>query len=330
MVVQQHRSGGGARAVCALAAMGVMAAAAGCSGGGGDRAAADDRAGPGAVEAVRQAAAVLTGADAGDASSARVTGKPGGKDGAEGSPAQAGARAGAGTRAGAGRKAGAGTTAKVNTSMETAAGGTRVTIRGRGTYDFRSRSGRLKVVLPQDAVGKEEHLPITELLAPGALYMMNRGAGVPKDKWVRIDTTALADGNLVTGGATDPMAAAELLLGARAVTYLGESDLAGVTVRHYRGTTDIGRAARQVPAASRGALTAAAKGFRTDTVPFDAYLDEQGRLRKVRHRFSFANEGPAVEVVSTTLLYGFGGPVSVKIPAGRDIYTGEIRQGQQP
>ncbi|MGN5635438.1 hypothetical protein [Streptomyces sp. AC154] len=330
MVVQQHRSGGGARAVCALAAMGVMAAAAGCSGGGGDRAAADDRSGPGAVEAVRQAAAVLTGTDAEGASPARVTGKPAVTGGAEDPSAHAGARPDAGTKSGAGAESGAGTTAKVSTSMETAAGGTRVTIRGRGTYDFRSRSGRLKVVLPQDAVGKEEHLPITELLAPGALYMMNRGAGVPKDKWVRIDTTALADGNLVTGGATDPVAAAELLLGARAVTYLGESDLAGVTVRHYRGTTDIGRAARQAPAASRGALTAAAKGFRTDTVPFDAYLDEQGRLRKVRHRFSFANEGPAVEVVSTTLLYGFGVPVSVKIPAGRDIYTGEIRQGQQP
>ncbi|MFG2600347.1 hypothetical protein [Streptomyces sp. NPDC048462] len=300
MVVQQHRSGGGARAVCALAAMGVMAAAAGCSGGGGDRAAADDRAGPGAVEAVRRAASVLTGTDPGNASPR------------------------------APRTSGPGTTAKVSTSMETAAGGTRVTIRGRGTYDFRSRSGRLRVVLPQDAVGKEEHLPITELLTPGALYMMNRGAGVPKDKWVRIDTTSLADGNLVTGGATDPMAAAELLLGARDVTYLGESDLAGVTVRHYRGTTDIGRAARQAPAPSRGALAAAAKGFRTDTVPFDAYLDEQGRLRKVRHRFSFANEGPAVEVVSTTLLYGFGSPVSVPLPAGRDIYTGEIRQGQQP
>lgn len=312
--------------MCALAAMGVMAAAAGCSGGGGDRAAADDRSGPGAVEAVRQAAAVLTGTDADGASPARANGKPGVTRGAEGTPTQAGA--GAGAKPGVTTKSG--TTAKVSTSMETAAGGTRVTIRGRGTYDFRSRSGRLKVVLPQDAVGKEEHLPITELLAPGALYMMNRGAGVPKDKWVRIDTTALADGNLVTGGATDPVAAAELLLGARAVTYLGESDLAGVTVRHYRGTTDIGRAARQVPAASRGALTAAAKGFRTDTVPFDAYLDEQGRLRKVRHRFSFANEGPAVEVVSTTLLYGFGVPVSVKIPAGRDIYTGEIRQGQQP
>ncbi len=227
---------------------------------------------------------------------------------------------------GAGPAAGS---AEVVTSMETAAGGTRVTIRGKGTYDFRTQSGLLKVVLPQDAAGEDEHRPITELLAPGALYMMNRGAGVPADKWVRIDTTALADGNLVTGGVTDPMAAAELLGGARTVTYVGETDLAGVTVRHYRGTADIARAARRASAASRGALTAAAKGFRTDTVPFDAYLDEQGRLRKVRHRFSFANEGQAREVVSTTLLYGFGVAVSVPLPDAGDIYTGEIEQGRR-
>lgn len=156
--------------------------------------------------------------------------------------------------------------------------------------------------------------------------MRNRGAGVPADKWVRVDTTTLADGNLVTGGVTDPMAAAELLRGARRVTYVGRTVLAGVPVRHYRGTAEIGLAARGAGPGSRGALTAAAKGFRTDTVPFDAYLDDQGRLRKVRHRFSFANEGPPVEVVSTTLLFGFGAPVSVRLPDGRDIYTGRIRQ----
>ncbi|MFJ7491255.1 hypothetical protein ACIQZB_08350 [Streptomyces sp. NPDC097727] len=294
MVVQQHRSGGGARAVCALAVVGVMAATAGCSGGGGggDRAMADERGGADSLDAVHRAAAMLAG-------TVRGTGT--------------GAVTGAGS-------------AEVRTSMETAAGGTRVTIRGWGTYDFRNQVGRLKVVLPEDAAGEDEHRPITELLAPGALYMMNRGAGVPADKWVRIDTTTLEDGNLVTGGATDPMAAAELLRGARQVTYVGRTELAGVAVRHYRGISDIGRAAREASPKSRGALAAAAKGFHTDTVPFDAYLDEQGRLRKVRHRFSFANEGPAVEVVSTTLLYGFGVPVSVRLPDGRDIYTGKIQQ----
>ena len=66
--------------------------------------------------------------------------------------------------------------------------------------------------------------------------MKNRGAGVPADKWVRVDTADLSDGNLVTGGATDPYAAAALLRGTRTATYVGRTELAGTHVRHYRGT----------------------------------------------------------------------------------------------
>ncbi|MEK9522226.1 hypothetical protein ACIOMM_33250 [Streptomyces sp. NPDC087908] len=216
-------------------------------------------------------------------------------------------------------------TSKASTSMEMAAGGTRVTIRGEGGYDFRRRTGRLQVVLPKDPAGTSEHRPITELLTPGALYMKNRGAGVPADKWVRVDTTTLDDGNLVTGGATDPAAAAELLRGARQVVYVGETELAGVKVGHYRGVADIAYAARIAVPQLRGALAAAAKGFTTDTVPFDAYLDGEGRLRKVRHQFSFSNQGRTVAVASTTLLYGFGVPVTVTLPDRRDIYAGKIK-----
>lgn len=75
----------------------------------------------------------------------------------------------------------------------------------------------------------------------------------------------------------------------------------------------------------RGALAAAAKGFAKDTVPFDAYLDGEGRLRKVRHQFSFSNQGRTVAVASTTLLYGFGVPVEVTLPDRRDIYAGKIK-----
>ncbi|MFD3540150.1 hypothetical protein ACFWUQ_11705 [Streptomyces sp. NPDC058662] len=215
--------------------------------------------------------------------------------------------------------------ARARTAMEMATGGTRVTIRGEGGVDFKTRMGQLLVMLPADVTGKPGHRPITELLAPGALYMKNRGAGVPADKWVRVDTTTLADGNLVTGGATDPMTAAELLRGAQEVVYVGETEVAGTKVRHYRGTTDIGRAARSASAEVRGALEAAAKGFSTDTVPFDAYLDEQGRLRKVRHRFTYVNNG-VIDVSSTTLLYGFGTPVTVVLPPSGDIFAGKIAE----
>ncbi|MEU6283195.1 hypothetical protein [Streptomyces sp. NPDC047028] len=227
--------------------------------------------------------------------------------------------------AGALREAG---TSKASTAMEMATGGTRVTIRGRGVYDYRRRLGRLTVVLPDDPAGTPEHRPITELLAPGALYMKNRGAGVPADKWVRVDTATLSDGNLVTGGVTDPYAAAEILRGARTATYVGRTEVGGIDVRHYRGTADLALAARGAPAENRAALRAAAKGFATAEVPFDAYLDDEGRIRKLRQSFAFVNgrQKAPVAVASTTLLYAFGTPVDITLPQPRDIYAGRIAE----
>jgi hypothetical protein len=217
---------------------------------------------------------------------------------------------------------------KARTSMEMATGGTRVTIRGEGVYDYRHRLGRLKVMLPQDPAGESRHRPITELLTPEALFMKNRGAGVPADKWVRVATASLSDGNLVTGGATDPLAAAEVLRGTRTATYVGRTELAGTAVRHYRGTADLTVAARNATGGNRASLAAAAKGFATARVPFDAYLDDEGRIRKVRYRFSFVNgqRERAVAVASTTLLYGFGAAVDVRLPASRDIYAGRVAE----
>ncbi|MFF1276274.1 hypothetical protein ACFVZC_23185 [Streptomyces marokkonensis] len=215
---------------------------------------------------------------------------------------------------------------KARTSLEMATGGTRVTIRGEGVYDYRRRLGRLKVLLPQDPAGDTVRRPITELLAPGALFMKNRGAGVPADKWVRVDTGTLSDGNLVTGGATDPFAAAEVLRGTRSATFVGRTEVAGAKVRHYRGTADLKQASLAASDANRGPLGAAAKGFATARVPFDVYLDDQGRIRKVRHRFSFVNgrQDEPVAVASTTLLYDFGVPAEVRLPEDADIYAGRI------
>ncbi|MFI9806685.1 hypothetical protein ACIHEJ_20390 [Streptomyces sp. NPDC052301] len=215
---------------------------------------------------------------------------------------------------------------KATTSMEMATGGTRVTIRGRGVYDYRHRLGRLTVVLPADPTGAAEHRPITELLAPGALFMKNRGAGVPADKWVRVEAASLSDGNLVTGGATDPYTAAEVLRGTRTATFVGRTEVGGTAVRHYRGTADLNQAARYAAADDRAPLAAAAKGFATAEVPFDAYLDDQGRIRKLRQRFSFVNgrQKTPVAVASTTLLYDFGAPADVRLPRSKDIYAGRI------
>ncbi|WP_019065441.1 hypothetical protein [Streptomyces prunicolor] len=255
------------------------------------------------------------------------TGGCGGGDGAATADARGAGDASAVVRRAADTLVAAGSS-QARTSMEMATGGTRVTIRGEGVYDFRRQLGRLKVQLPQDPAGASEHRPITELLAPGALFMKNRGAGVPADKWVRVDTGTLTDGNLVTGGATDPYAAAELLRGTTAATYLGKTEVAGASVRHYQGVADLAVAARSASEGNEAALRSAAKGFATARVPFDVYLDDQGRVRKLRQRFSFVNgqRHNPVAVASTTLLYDFGAPVDVRLPASKDIYAGQIAE----
>ncbi|MFI8853984.1 hypothetical protein ACIGW3_27845 [Streptomyces sp. NPDC053499] len=231
--------------------------------------------------------------------------------------------------AAAGELARAGT-ARVRTAMEMVTGHTRVTIEGRGAFDLAAGTGRLRVTLPPGADGTPpgERRLVRELVTPGALYMRNR-AGVPADKWVRVDTTGLRDGNLVTGGATDPVTAAQLLRGARQVAYEGVTELDGSRVWHYSGVVDIERAASGAPPVARRRLEAAEKGFSGHTVPFDAYLDGQGRLRKVQHRFTFAADPDSppdadYTVSSTTRLYAFGTRVRISMPEAGDIWTGEI------
>ncbi|GGO87351.1 hypothetical protein [Wenjunlia tyrosinilytica] len=217
---------------------------------------------------------------------------------------------------------------RTRTSMEMATGGTLVTIVGKGTFDYTSRQGQLSVTLPETA-GMEQG-PITELVVPGAVYMRNRGAGVPTDKWVRVRTARLADGNLVTGGATDPVTAADLLRGARDVRLVGTERLDGVRVRHFRGAADMLVAAGRAPDDSAKALRAAARSFTVSRVPFDVYLDENGRLRRVRQVFRFRSASGApgvrndVRVVSVTELFDFGSRASFSVPRSADIWNGKI------
>lgn len=238
-------------------------------------------------------------------------------------------------------------TSRARTSMSMASGGTRIAVEGEGRFDYRKGEGSLTVRLPEGTSGARpgERRTVTELAVPGALYMKNRGAGVPAGKWVRVDTDSLADGNLITAGATDPVSAAELLRGARKVTYEGTARTAGGTpVRRYSGTLDLAAAARAASPHRRGQLAAAARGFSERAVPFDAQIDGQGRLRKVRHQFTFAGGAPTepddgtepggdgdggdgragVAVASTTWFYGYGIPVKVAMPEPDDIYAGEI------
>lgn len=194
------------------------------------------------------------------------------------------------------------------------------TTHGAGLFDFGRQIGEVNLTTDKGQ--------LQEVLTPSSLFLRAGGpaeAGLPAGKgWSRFDVGRLPDGNLVIGGSPAPAMTFAMLAGVAAdVKYVGQDDVRDTAVAHYQGTIDLAEAASApVPtgnaaaAADKKALTNASHAFTTQ-IPFDAYLDGQGRLRRFVARFEFTVPGPAhtrAEVTSATELYSFGVPVDVTVP----------------
>lgn len=196
------------------------------------------------------------------------------------------------------------------------------TMHGSGLFDFGKQIGRVDLTMPNGG--------LQEVLTPSTLYLRpssdSADGSLSGSGWTRVDVGRLGDGNLVSGGSTDPAMAVALLGGATPdVRYVGPDDVRGAAVAHYEGTLDLVDAASAAPApggdataaADKKALTNAAHAFVTTRVPFDVYLDAQGRVRRFVARFQFVIPGTAhtvAQVTSATEFYGFGVPVAESVP----------------
>lgn len=195
---------------------------------------------------------------------------------------------------------------------------------GTGGYDYVKRIGRLEVQVPPGAATTGK---IVEVVLPGTVYLQNSGAKVPEGKWVKLDVRQLPDGNLVSGGATDPATAAGALRGAQKADAVGTETVDGVPLHHYRGTLDLAKAADATGGRGGDGLRVGAQTFTAKEVPYDAWLDDQGRLHKVVEVFTFAGVAGSkeakdqVKVTSTTSLTDFGKPVEAAEPPASDIYA---------
>lgn len=214
--------------------------------------------------------------------------------------------------------------AHASTELVTESGQKKATFTGTGGYDYVNRIGKLEVAVPPGAATSG---PLTEVVLPGTVYLLNSGAkNVPTGKWVKLDVRQLADGNLVSTGATDPASAAGALRGVQKADLVGTETMDGVPVKHYRGTLDLAKAADATGGHGADGLRLAAQTFTVKEIPYDAWLDEQGRLHRVVEVFSFSGVAGSkdpkdqVRVVSTVSLSAFGKPVEAAEPAAGDVY----------
>lgn len=207
------------------------------------------------------------------------------------------------------------------------------TMHGTGGFDFGKQMAAIDVTLPTETLN-EVLTPATVYLRRSATAATPKTAAVPATPWTWMATAGMPDGNLFSDGATQPSLVFAMLGGTQpGVKYVGQDVVRGVPVAHYQGTLDLTQAAQALSAsaaaktaagtaaaAEKQTLTNAARALITTKVPFDVYLDAQGRLRRFVGIFSSHIERgaarPVAQITSATEVYGFGTPVTVVRPSG--------------
>ena len=210
------------------------------------------------------------------------------------------------------------------TQLTTESGDKKAAFSGSGGYDYVKRIGKLEVDLPPGAATTGK---ITEVILPGTVYLQNSAAKIPEGKWVKLDVRQLPDGNLVSSGATDPASATGALRGVQKAELVGSETADGLELKHYKGTLDLAKAAEATGGRGADGLRMAAQTFTVKEVPFEVWLDPQGRVHKVVENFGFAGVAGSkdpkdqVKVVSTVSLADFGKPVDAAEPTAAEVYT---------
>jgi hypothetical protein len=178
-------------------------------------------------------------------------------------------------------------------------------ITGSGVFDYKRHLGQLTLALPPQLGGT-----LREVLTGKTLYLQIPTLG-SKYYVLDLDEITGGTGTFSQLGNIDPTTALETLRGAAAdVTKVGDATVRGARTTHYKGTLDLAKAAEKAPAALRARLR---RQLQTLTsVPFDAYIDDEGRLRKMTNHIVLGSTGT---VDSTVEMYDFGVPVAVRVPS---------------
>lgn len=159
---------------------------------------------------------------------------------------------------------------------------------------------------------------IQERLVGDALYVTDPQA---PDSFYKMSVADLVGTSL--GSGADPTAGFQALKAASAdVTKVGSEQVRGVATTHYKGTFDENAALAKVSGATKDLLTAAFKGSDVSAVPFEAWVDDQGRLRRTVQTLTISPAGAPVTSRSTIEVYDFGTSVSVSAPPAAQVKDG--------
>jgi hypothetical protein len=213
-----------------------------------------------------------------------------------------------------------------NATIEMGQAGT-MQMLGKGVYDGRARTGwmNMSYSLPQSAQAQLGGNPSMEMIFDGhdGLVMYMRSSlfrQLAGDKWVKLDLEKIADkqgldlGALMNANQADPSQALGMLKASSDARVVGTDTIRGVRTTRYSLRVDLHRVADENKAL-RDSLQQVIDATGIDSYPAEAWVDAQGRVRRLKVEMSMSMPGAgAMKMTMVEDLYGFGAHVNVLPP----------------
>ena len=204
---------------------------------------------------------------------------------------------------------------------------------GAGIFDGRTRSGALNMrfQLPPEARAQLGAVdPTMEMIMDGrsGLVMYMRSplfARLAGDRWIKLDLERLAKKQgvdlsaLMNADQADPSRTLGMLKASTDAHPIGYDHIRGVVTTHYKLQIDLARLTKHDPYLGK-MLDAVKQVTGTTSFPAEAWIDEAGRVRRMKFDMSFNGPtGGAFTMSMTEDLYAFGIKVDVRPPASSQV-----------
>ncbi len=205
---------------------------------------------------------------------------------------------------------------KFEQTTTTSVAGKDVSVKASGAFDPAKGTGQVTVNLGGQS--------IEERFLDGELYLAVPGQ---TSSFYKVALSDLVGTSLASS--TDPTAGFQALKAASSgVSKVGTEQVRDASTTHYKGTYDAKAALAKVDGAAKQLIQATIDQSNLSQVPFDAWIDGQGRIRRLTQTLDVstpASAGGAPQKVhtSTTIeVYDFGTAVSVTAPPAAQVKDG--------
>ena len=207
-------------------------------------------------------------------------------------------------------------TANVAIEVETQAAGQAISVSGTGQMDAARNAVAMDL---ETAVPGQEPLQLSQVVIDNTMYIKGL-PDVPADQWVQVSLEELGAAPTANPAAgADPARQLQLLRQVSDdVRGEGTEEINGVTATKYTGTVDLQEAAdaaaEQDPQAAQS-LRRQYEALGVSTVPFEVFIDDEGRPVRVVTNVEGTVNGETVEVMSRMDFTDWGTDVTIEAPA---------------